>query len=259
MVGVVKCVIILHFPDCNGSAVLRISPQKHRIWPSSYQTLMRFGLFQSSSKFWLTWVGVLSSHRLQTIAHRGNHSEGSRGSARNKRCRLGKYAFSVIHSTIYEKMHLSFLIREMKTSGIKLYVDIVWLWTMHHPFQSMWICLGFSLSSQELRSSSPAWVMRQILECYQRSAVVWWHPQSSHMTSTSIVFWTPPRLWKPWWGRSGFLKAPRPETHSCVQVRPKGAPYWKTPYLRPSKHVQIRRNCMVNIVLFLQMKLTCAL
>jgi hypothetical protein len=51
-------IVMQHFSDCDGSAMLRISLKQVAIWNNSYQNPMQFDLFQSSSKFRLTWVGV---------------------------------------------------------------------------------------------------------------------------------------------------------------------------------------------------------
>jgi hypothetical protein len=50
--------IMQHFSDCDGSAIFRISSTQIAICTNSYQHRMQFDLFQTSSKFWLTCVGV---------------------------------------------------------------------------------------------------------------------------------------------------------------------------------------------------------
>jgi hypothetical protein len=54
----ITCVftIMQHFSDCDGSAIYRISPNNLSIWTKSFQNPMQFDLFQTSSKFWFTWV-----------------------------------------------------------------------------------------------------------------------------------------------------------------------------------------------------------
>jgi hypothetical protein len=56
--------IMQHFSDCDGSAMFRISSNKHTKCNNSYQHQTLFDMFQTSSKFWFTWVG---SHVLRVL------------------------------------------------------------------------------------------------------------------------------------------------------------------------------------------------
>jgi hypothetical protein len=60
-----------HVSDGDGSAILRISSNKFSIWTNSYQHRMQFDLFQTSSKFWRTWVGVHVLRVLSQIIQKG--------------------------------------------------------------------------------------------------------------------------------------------------------------------------------------------
>jgi hypothetical protein len=60
-----------HFSDCDGSAIFRISSNNLSIWTNPYQHPMQFDLFQTSSKFWPTWVGVHVLRVLSNIAQKG--------------------------------------------------------------------------------------------------------------------------------------------------------------------------------------------
>jgi hypothetical protein len=59
-------IIVQHFSDCDGSAIFRISSNKVAVWNNSYQNPMQLDRFQTSSKFWLTWVGV---HVLRVLSN----------------------------------------------------------------------------------------------------------------------------------------------------------------------------------------------
>jgi hypothetical protein len=51
-VGVVTLLyIMLHFSDCDGGVIFRISTNNCSIWPNSYEIPMQFDLSQTSSKF----------------------------------------------------------------------------------------------------------------------------------------------------------------------------------------------------------------
>jgi hypothetical protein len=57
--------IMQHFSDCDGSAIF--GTETIAMWNNSYQHPMRFDLFQTSSKWGLTWVGVHVLRVLSTI------------------------------------------------------------------------------------------------------------------------------------------------------------------------------------------------